>query len=137
MTDVKMFQLRWTLRQTPQIIQLLMIHLEDGPTRRGLRDLVEPFETLDSSYNLVVISTDYSRAMFARPIQDQPRLRIVSHQIAAANDLIEFPFRIGNYCLQSVPIRVSICQNQELHKPYCSDCSFLIRYEPPLNGLVQ
>ncbi len=95
---------------------MLRIEFPYGPPRCRPRRVIKPFETFQARHNLVVVASNHPITVLARPFQDACRLCVVSHQIAATDNPVEFPVCIGEHRVQSVPIRMDVADHQELHK---------------------
>src|SRR5579883_330545 len=114
--DMKVLELGRTDRQLAEVCELIIAELPNCPARRDLRDFVEPLKTVNSRHDLIVISPDDADRVLANPIRNACRVGVVADQVAAANDLIELAFGIGQHSFQCRPVGVRIAENEKAHE---------------------
>ncbi len=97
-TNVEVLQFQGAPLEVAKIIQLLAAKFSDCPAGSSLRDVIEPFEILDTSDYFVVIASNDRCAIRPGPFQDSRWMRIVSDQVATADNLFKTPFCIRQHC---------------------------------------
>lgn len=116
MPDMKVLELERPHPQITHIVELLASELSPCPERSKLGDFVEPFDVLNPGNYFVVIASDDMGAVRSRPLEHFNGSRIIPDNIAAANDLLKFAFRVCEYRFKGMPVGVNISEYQELHK---------------------
>src|ERR1700761_60059 len=112
-TEMKMFEPQRPFCQLAQIAKLFAIQVARGPTGSRLCYFVEPINIIDAGDNFIVIAANDGGAMGSGPFDDLAGMRIVSDEVAAADDLVEFVNAIGEDGLQGVPVCVDIAEKEE------------------------
>jgi hypothetical protein len=99
-----------------QVVELLPVEMFSCPQRGHLGDLIEPLDLLNACHYFVVIASDYILAMRSRPFEHFRGTRIVSDNVAAANDLLKVAACVREYRIKCIRISVNIAEYQKAHK---------------------
>lgn len=116
MPDLERIEQQRSAWQLPQIFELAAVQMLSRPEGRRLRDFVKPFQAIDAGHPFVVIPANHRAAVRPRPFENFGRMRIVAHQIAAADNVVEVSACVGQHRLQPVDIRMRVADDQSPHR---------------------